>query len=205
MILPLEVTNILIIISLTVITGALHLDGLADTCDGIGGHKTVEERRQVMHDSRVGSYGIVGVCMVLLAKYILLNSITVNLLMVTLVLMPVLSRWTMVFVLFIYPYARASGLGLEFKKATNWRRFCLATVLTLAVMLGLARWLGNTHSYIAVLTVMGGTLVIIIMLAEYLKHKFAGLSGDTYGAINEVAEVVVLIMISLLAYNHWLV
>lgn len=205
LILPSEVANMLIIVSLTVITGALHLDGLADTCDGIAGHKTVEERWQVMHDSRVGGYGIVGVCILLLAKYVLLNSISVNLLMVTLVLMPVLSRWAMVFALFIYPYARPAGLGLEFKKATNWRRFSLATVITLAVALGLTGWLNNAYSYLAVLAVMGGTWIIIMILAAYLKHKFAGLTGDTYGAISEVAEVVVLIMVSLLAYNHWLV
>jgi len=51
---------------------------------------------------------------------------------------------------------------------------------------------------------MGGTWVIITVMAAYLKRKFAGLTGDTYGAINEVAEVGVLILVILLARNQWL-
>ena len=66
LILPSDVVNVLLVVSLVVISGALHFDGFADTCDGIGGHKTPEERWEVMHDSRVGGFGVVGVCLLLL-------------------------------------------------------------------------------------------------------------------------------------------
>jgi adenosylcobinamide-GDP ribazoletransferase len=57
---------------------------------------------------------------------------------------------------------------------------------------------------LAGLVIMLGTWVIIVAMAAYLRHKFSGLTGDTYGAINEVGEVFVLILVSLLAHNQWL-
>ena len=204
LILPQAVVNALIIVLLAVLTGGLHLDGFADTCDGIGGQKTVESRWQVMRDSRVGGFGVIGVCLILLVKYISLNSISVSLLPVALILMTVTSRWTMVYAIFAYSYARPEGLGKIYKQEVRRWMFALATVITLAVAFGLAHLPDVSYSYLAGLTVVGGTWVIIMAAAEYMKRKFAGLTGDNYGAINEIAEVSVLILLLLLANNHWL-
>ena len=203
--LPSAVVNGLLIVSMVVISGALHLDGLVDTCDGIAGHKTVEDRWRVMHDSRAGAFGIVGVVLLLLVKYVSLNSVPENLLMVTLVLMPVVSRWAMVYTVFAYPYARPAGLGKIFKQEASWQRFTAATVITLAVAIGLARLANITYFYLAGLVIMIGIWVIVVAMATYLKRKFSGLTGDTYGAINETTEVCVLILVCLLAHNQWLV
>ena len=202
--LPSAVVNGLLIVSMAVISGALHLDGFVDTCDGIAGHKTVEDRWRVMHDSRAGAFGIVGVFLLLLVKYVSLNSVPENLLLVTLVLMPVVSRWAMVYTVFAYPYARPAGLGKIFKQEASWQRFTTATVITLAVAIGLARLANITYFYLAGLAIMLAIWVIVVAMATYLKRKFAGLTGDTYGAINEVAEVCVLILVCLLAHNQWL-
>ncbi len=190
LLLPSAVVNVLLIVALVVISGAHHLDGFIDTCDGIAGSKTVEERWQVMGDSRVGGFGIIGACCLLLVKYISLNSIPETLLMSTLLLMPMLSRAGMVYALFAYPYAKPSGLGKTFKQGTNWQALTIATLITLAITAIVARLAG--------LVIMVGTWVIIIVMAAYLKRKFSGLTGDTYGAINEVSEVCVLILVSLL-------
>lgn len=191
LILPPMVATALLVVSLVVLSGALHLDGFADTCDGIAGHKTVETRWQVMHDSRAGGFGIVGVVLLLLVKYVSLSSIPQSSLITTLVLMPVLSRWAMVYAIFAYPYARPSGLGKEFKQGTNWLRFTVATLITLIIAVVMARLIG--------LAVMLMVWVFTVAVAAYLKSKFAGLTGDNYGAINEMAEVGVLIIITLLA------
>jgi len=201
--LPSAVVNGLLIVSLVAISGALHLDGFVDTCDGIAGHKTVEARWRVMHDSRAGAFGIVGVFLLLLVKYVSLNSVPENLLMATLVLMPVMSRWVMVYAVFAYPYARPAGLGKAFKQEASWQSFAVATVITVVVAIGLARWANVTCFYLAGLAIMFGIWVIVVAMAAYLKRKFAGLTGDTYGAINEVAEVCVLIFVCLLAHNQW--
>ena len=191
LILPSSVVNILLVVSLTLISGALHIDGLMDTCDGMAAHKTVEARWQVMHDSRVGGFGIVGACLLLLVKYISLNNVPEPLLITTLLLMPVVSRWAMVYAIFAYPYARPSGLGKMFKQEASWLRFIVATLIALAVAVVLAQLAG--------LIVMAGIWVMVILMAAYLKRKFSGLTGDTYGAINEMAEVCVLILVLILA------
>ena len=185
--LPSPVVNVLLVVSLVVISGALHLDGFVDTCDGIAGHKTPEQRWRVMRDSRTGGFGIVGACCLLLVKYISLNSVPETLLIATLVLMPVIGRWAMVYAIFAYPYARPSGLGKIFKQGASWQRFTMATLIALVVAIVLFQLAG--------LAIMVGIWVIVVAMAAYLKRKFSGLTGDTYGAINEVAEVCVLILV----------
>ena len=190
-ILPTAVVNALLIVALVIITGALHLDGFADTCDGIAGHKSVEDRWKVMHDSRTGAFGVVGVVLLLLVKYISLNSVPPQLMTATIIFMPVVSRWAMVYAIFAFPYARPEGLGTAYKAATRWPQFTIATVITFALA---AVVLFRCFSVIGVL-VMVGVWIITTLFAFYLKHKFAGLTGDTYGAINEMTEVVTLLLI----------
>jgi adenosylcobinamide-GDP ribazoletransferase len=196
LLLPSALVSVLLIVALAAISGALHLDGFIDTCDGMTGGKTVEERWRVMQDSRAGSFGIIGVCLLLLTKYVSLNAVPDGWLMLTLVLMPVVSRWAMVYAVFAYPYAKPSGLGTVFKQRASWLRFTIATVITLAVAVVLAQLAG----FIIMLIIW----VIVVAMAACLKGKFGGLTGDTYGAINEVAEVCLLILVCLLAHVGWL-
>jgi len=189
LILPPAVVNVLLIVVLVLITGALHLDGFVDTCDGIAGHKSVEDRWRVMHDSRAGAFGIVGVVLLLLVKYVSLNSIPPVFMMATLLFMPVVSRWAMVYAIFVYPYARPSGLGTAFRQATRWPQFTAATVITLVVAAALFPFFSLMG-----LLIMFGVWIVAAVFSLYLKRKFSGLTGDTYGAINEVSEVMVLVL-----------
>ncbi len=195
-ILPSNVVSGLLLVGVAVLSGGLHLDGFIDTMDGIGGHKTAEARWQVMRDSGAGAFGIAGVFLLLLVKYTSLTSVPPTVMMPTLVLMPTVSRWAMVYAVFAYPYARPSGLGTVFKEGTSWHRFLIATSITLAVTIPLFRLAG--------LVIMLGVWLTTLAMAYYLKGKFSGLTGDTYGAINEVAEVTALIMVCLLTHNQWL-
>lgn len=193
LILPPAVTNALLIVSLVLITGALHLDGFADTCDGIAGHKTAEERWTVMHDSRSGAFGVIGVVLLLLVKYASLGNIPDYLMMTTLLFMPVISRWAMVYAIFVYPYARPSGLGRAFKDGARWTRFTSATIITMLMAILLVPLIGLLS-----LAIVVGIWIETTVVAVYFKSKFAGLTGDNYGAINELAEVSTLIMVLLL-------
>jgi len=191
-ILPSAVVNILLIVSLAIISGGLHLDGFVDTCDGMVGHKTIAQRRRVMKDSRAGAFGIIGVSCLLLVKYLSLNSVPESWLVPTLLLMPVLSRWAMVYAVFAFPYARPSGLGKAFKQETSRVVLLVATVIALAIAVIPAQLTG--------LVIMFGVWIIVTAIAFYLKGRFGGLTGDSYGAINETAEVLVLILVCLLAH-----
>jgi len=195
--LPPAAANVLVIATLALFSGALHLDGLLDTFDGVAGHKTVEERWRAMRDSRAGGIGVVAVCCLLLVKYVSLNNIPDAVLGKALVLMPVISRWAMTYAIFAYPYARPDGLGTAFKQATRWPRFTVATIVTLVIAVSLFPIPGLTFPLSALLLLLG-CWVIVVTLSAYLRSRFAGLTGDTYGAINEVVEVSVLILILVL-------
>ncbi|MBI2829999.1 MAG: adenosylcobinamide-GDP ribazoletransferase [Chloroflexi bacterium] len=202
LVLPLALVNALLIAFLIIISGGMHIDGFIDTCDGIGGQKPVEERWRIMHEGRAGAFGIAGAISVLLVKYVALNSIPPALVPVSLILLAVVSRWSMVYALFAYPYARPTGMGKIFKEQTHWQGFTIATIITLASVIILARLAEFRYFYIAGFVIIVGVWLVVALLAVYLRRKFAGLTGDTYGAINEVAEVIVLILV-LLVYERF--
>ena len=194
LILPSSVTNILLIVALVIITGALHLDGFADTCDGMAGHKSVEERWEVMHDSRTGAFGVVGIVLLLLAKYVSLNSIPSDYMTAVLLFMPVASRWAMVYAVFAFRYARPEGLGKAYKAATRRPQFTIATVIAITI----AAALYPLFSF-AGFIIVAGIWITATMLGFYFRYKFAGQTGDTYGATNEVAEVMALLFVVIIA------
>ncbi len=196
-ILPEAVVDVLLVALLALLSGGLHLDGLADTMDGIAGHRTPEKRLEIMRDSRIGGFGAIGLGLVLLIEYVTLSNIPGPDLLkpFVLVLTPVLSRWAMVNAIFVYPYARPTGLGRAFKDAVTGQQFVIATLIAGIIAVGLLGVSG--------LIIMAGSWIIINILAVYLRHQLNGLTGDTYGAINEVATISVFLLAILLGYNHW--
>jgi len=196
LVLPPALVSVLLVSAMVVLSGALHLDGVVDTCDGLAIHGTPEERWEVMHDSRAGGFGVIGAALCLLVKFVSLNSVPQTWMTFTLLTAPAISRWTMVYAIFACPYARPSGLGKAFKQATGWQQFLMATLVTVVLATSLFRLAGLVILFI--------TWLLSAAAARYLKRKFAGLTGDTYGAINEIAEVSVFTVVSLLTYKHWL-
>ncbi|MBI2831112.1 MAG: adenosylcobinamide-GDP ribazoletransferase [Chloroflexi bacterium] len=184
LILPLSVVVALLVVALAILTGGHHLDGLGDTFDGMGAGKSREERLAIMSDPHTGTFGVVAVVLVLLLKYALLSS-TAGL--AALLSMTTLSRWMMVNVLFMFPYARKSGMGLAFKQGSHWLRLIAATVITLAVSFVILQWWG-----VVLMAVVG---LVMSSVARYFSSRLGGLTGDTYGAINELSEVLVLILL----------
>ncbi len=188
LILPLQVIGGILIAVMAVITGAIHLDGFMDTCDGLGG-RTPERRLEIMKDSRVGAFGVAGVIILLLIKYGALVSLAPGLRTGALVLMPVLGRWAMTLGVTAYPYARAEGLGKAFVQQANWSRFWVATGLALAIVTVFGRWIGVV-AFIGVGLVVWGA-------ATFIKRKLNGLTGDSYGTLCELTEAMTLVLILL--------
>jgi adenosylcobinamide-GDP ribazoletransferase len=188
LVLPLTVVTALVIITLVILTGAHHIDGFIDTCDGVFSGKTKKERLAIMSDTRVGAFGIVGVVLLLLLKYASLLSVSA--ILPALLLMPTLSRWTMVSMIFTYPYAKSSGMGLPFKLGATWQRLVVATIMAVIVAVVLMKWWG--------LALMAVLWLIAFGIAAYFRSRLGGLTGDNYGAINEISEVLVLLLIILI-------
>jgi adenosylcobinamide-GDP ribazoletransferase len=107
-----------------------------------------------------------------------------------LLLMPTLSRWTMVSIIFTFPYAKSSGMGLPFKQGATWQRLVVATIIALIVAVVLLKWWG--------LVLMAVLWLITFGIASYFRSRLGGLTGDNYGAINELSEVLVLLLIILI-------
>ena len=193
--LPAYLVNILLIIALFVITGALHLDGFIDTADGLATGRSPAARLEIMRDSRVGSFGVIGACCLILLLYAALLSLPAGHRMESILLMPVIARWTVVYAVIAYPYARGEqGMGAGFKKEANWFSLAFATAFTLATALVLMQLEG--------LAVMAGAWLISVLIATYLSRRLGGLTGDTYGAINEVVGIAVLILIPLITWSY---
>jgi adenosylcobinamide-GDP ribazoletransferase len=188
LILPPAVVMALLIIALVILTGAHHIDGLIDTCDGVFAGKSKKERLAIMSDTKVGAFGTVSVVLLLLLKYASLFSVST--ILPALLLMPTLSRWTMVSIIFTFPYAKSSGMGLPFKQGATWQRLTIATIIALIVAVVLLRWWGLALMAVLWLTTYG--------TANYFRSRLGGLTGDNYGAINELSEVLVLLFIILI-------
>ena len=128
-----------LVIALLVATRGLHLDGLMDTCDGLFGGFTKERRLEIMRDSQVGAFGVAGGASVLLLQYGALGS----LLGLgepgqkwALLLFPMLSRWSMVVALGVFPYVRQQGLGSPFHQGgIGWPTAAAAASAVLAAVL----------------------------------------------------------------------
>ncbi|MEK6584448.1 MAG: adenosylcobinamide-GDP ribazoletransferase, partial [Nitrospirota bacterium] len=180
-ILPGAVVNFILIAVLALITGGIHLDGLADTCDGLYGGKTREDALSIMKDSRVGAIGAVSLIIIIGLKYTALLSLPHGSKYAALLLMPLLSRWSMVLTACLSVYARMSGgTGKDFVETVSPLSLLTATIFasaTAGVMMG---WRGGL-----VISFIGGITLIGVI---YFKKRLGGVTGDVLGAVNEVNE-----------------
>lgn len=189
--------NVILIISLVVLTAGMHLDGLADTFDAFLSNKNKEEMLKIMRDPHIGVMGVVSIVCVILLKIALLSNISPYLKVPSLLLMCVLSRWVFVLVIYLFPYARQEGKAKVFMQGINFKIF----IITLAITLCLAVLIGHIPGVIAFLIAAGSSY----LLAKYISKKISGITGDALGAINELTEIIILFSICILGRsNLWI-
>jgi adenosylcobinamide-GDP ribazoletransferase len=181
--LPPGVSAVLVLTAWVLMTGALHLDGFLDACDGLLGGHAPEARLEIMHDERVGAFGVIGGVLLLLLKYSALVTLEP---IARLILVPTLGRWGMVWAVIGFPYARASGAGRVFKDYAGWRQMALATAVVLPTAWIVAGGVGLVGIVL--------TGILVFALARFALVRLPGLTGDVYGAICEIVEAVVLLL-----------
>lgn len=187
-----EVVNALLIVGLVAVTRGLHQDGLADTLDGLAGGRTPGERLPIMRDPRIGAIGATGLFLSLILRYAGLVALPQELRLPVLLCMPAFGRWAMVTVAWTSPYARAEGgLAAPFLTHLTWGHVAVATAV-LSIVLGLA--LGMWE---ALVILMAGVAVVIAVWRG-CRTWFGGITGDTLGATNEVAELLFLLLVPVL-------
>jgi cobalamin 5'-phosphate synthase/cobalamin synthase len=207
---------VILLVLWVALTGGLHLDGLMDTADGILSHRPREQMLEIMKDSRVGAMGVIVCVLQLLMKFALLYSLLSSnqwpSASILLLAVPIWSRWFMAVGIQGWPYARReSGMGSFYQGVGRkhvYAGLVLGIVLTAALIgmgTNLAADLPNEKlpllglelawPYIAAFPLL--TFCCGYGIAAYLAHKLGGLTGDTYGALNELLETVLLLAIIL--------
>ena len=187
-----------LLVSLIAVNRGLHLDGLMDSCDGIFGGFTRDRRLEIMRDSQVGAFGVAGAAGILLLKYGALVSLlgfSGSGIEWSLLLFPILSRWSMVVALGAFPYVRSPGLGSPFHQGN----ILWATIMAGIIAIAGAVLLGS----IAGAGMLAGATLIAWLLGKYMAVKLGGLTGDSYGAINEVTEMLALMAMVAMASHAW--
>jgi adenosylcobinamide-GDP ribazoletransferase len=184
------------------LSGGLHLDGLMDTADGLGSYRSRERMLEIMKDSRVGAMGVLAAFFVLIIQWAALWALIgwstetgnngtgtrahVNLFLL-LVALPLVSRWWMTCAIFYWPYIGGDkGMGSLFSDVGA--RLWIASTLVFSIAL-----------IPFLLYVSAGWVVVIVQIgvgwlaATYFSKRLGGLTGDTYGALNELVETAGLI------------
>jgi len=192
--LPHTIANALLLLISVLVTGALHIDGLADTFDGIMGGHDRATRLAIMKDSRIGTAGVLGIVFALLLKYLCFNSLDLfgaekNAALLT---MPILSRWSQTLMVYRADYSREQGLGKAF--VGHLRSSGLAAVS--AVAIGLTAWVlvRDLRTAILALAAVIGTVIFTELGKSYMVRKIGGVTGDVIGAVTEMNEVLVLLV-----------
>ncbi len=194
--LPSLVVDSFIIVSLIFITRGLHLDGFADTIDGFTAGKTKKEILEVMSDSRVGAMGVIGIFCLLVIKFFLIHEMPIQVKNIALILMPVLGRWAMIMAVASSDYAKDNnGLGKPFADYVGIKEFVFATIITVLIGWGLFSW-GPLHYKGIILILM--VYLANLYLIRFVKGKVDGVTGDILGAICEIIEVLVLLLIMII-------
>lgn len=191
---PLIVAILLVALSAWM-TGALHLDGLADMADGFGGGLTRDDVLRIMRDHVIGAYGGVALILVLALKIATITALIARGNAIPwLILAPTLSRWASVPLGFWLPYARRTessthkvplGMGLAITDFVGKTELVGATIFAVCVTFLLPNFIGFA-AWIP-------TILISLMNARFCRRRIGGITGDTLGANTEIVEVAVLL------------
>ncbi len=186
--LPRAVLDCLLVLLLIAATGALHLDGVADLIDGLAGSQDRERSLEIMKDSRVGAVGAVGLIMLLLLKYLSLYHVPLEFKNAALIFMPTAGRWIQLCLACYSPYVRAEGgTGSDFVENVGQPEFLRGSV-TLILAALILFW----SKGIFLVFLLG---IATMLILRYFESRLGGITGDVLGAVTEMVEVLVLLLV----------
>ncbi|MFO1103841.1 MAG: adenosylcobinamide-GDP ribazoletransferase [Methylocystis sp.] len=193
--LPSLVCALLAVAALVLATGALHEDGLADVADGFGGGATRESKLAIMRDSRIGTYGVLALCISVLLRVAALASIlerSVTLAALALIFAGALSRVAGLAPMLWLPPARVDGLGATVAAPPRgaWSRACM-----IAAAISLAPWLAGAGAGQTALAIIAA-FAMAALAVKLAKKQIGGYTGDVLGAAQQLAEIAILTALS---------
>ena len=179
--------SVILVTLLAVMTGGLHLDGVGDTFDGLGAGGDRDRVLSVMDDSHTGVFGLIAIVLVLFFKIHALESMDIDRWR-TLLVAPILGRWAMVLLAYRSKAAKA-GLGSNLIDHLQTKHFLLATLLTLVLVTAI--FLRNG------IVMMAWVAVFTIVSKSYFHRRLGGVTGDVFGAVGELSETSVMVLLAL--------
>ncbi|PIM78501.1 adenosylcobinamide-GDP ribazoletransferase [Fusobacterium pseudoperiodonticum] len=206
----LPIIILVVILTDLISTGALHLDGLADTFDGIFSYRSKHKMLEIMKDSRLGSNGALALILYFLIKFVLLYSLLMEdqgETVFAVLTYPVVARLCSVISCASAPYARGSGMGKTFVDNTKTSGVVIATLITVVYSGAVLFYMmGSQFNYFLPLDLFmksfGVNLLIIAILglfafsfSKLIERKIGGITGDTLGALLEISSLIYLFLI----------
>ena len=184
---------VLAVATVVLLTRALHEDGLADTADGLGPHGIATERRlEIMRDSRNGTFGVLALALSVLAKVGCLAGFGGGTGLVVLIGAHAVSRAAIAYPLLAFGPAQANGLGVRVGKPTDndvWATIAIGMGLAFVVLLG--------KGFLAALLAPVAAVAAAVFASRWIADRIGGYTGDTLGAVQQVAEIAFLVVAAL--------
>lgn len=168
----------------TLLTGGLHVDGWMDTWDAIGSRKPPDQALAIMKDSRVGAMGVMAAIILLLGKYTAISHIPRP--WALWVAVPVLARATAVWSMALSPAARNEGLGALYAERVPRLALVLASLWALILLV----FVTLTSSLVSMAALFVLALLMATAGTAWIRRRFGGSTGDTYGALIEATELI---------------
>lgn len=200
---PAPVAVVLSVASTVWVTGAFHEDAAADSFDAFGGGWTREQVLAIMKDSRVGSYALVGVVLLLAAKLATLSTIALaagspraaaESILRASIAAHVLGRWSGLPLIWLQPYARLNdeagrpSAGKPFVSGISGTRVLVATLMSFVLVAAAVGWKAPVA--------IGVALVVLAVGGRYARRRIGGITGDVLGAINQFVEVAIYLVLA---------
>ena len=192
---PYLVTGPVMAIAWLCLTGGLHFDGLMDAADGVFSHRDRERMLEIMMDSRVGNFGAITGMAVLILKCATLASLVSHptLLLGTLAIVPAWARWCELYAIGRFPYARETGKGKIWHDSTRMPNDLITGMVLPLVVTGVV---ANLTGLMSILPVVAFVIASGMTASRWLASHIKGHTGDTYGAVVELAETGGLLLLS---------
>lgn len=180
--LPGAVVSFLLLLYLASISGFLHLDGVADSGDGLLSYRPAKKSLEIMKDSRVGAMGVIVIVFLMLGKYSALSSIPVAHLISAALVLPVGGRLAILVTMTIFPYGRSEGgLGGLFYSPMSRIGTLFGTLLLFVTALAV-------YGFLTALMLIGVVSGTVLLFGLFCMKRLGGVTGDTLGAVSELTE-----------------
>jgi adenosylcobinamide-GDP ribazoletransferase len=190
---PDTISNIFLLILSAVMTRALHIDGLADSIDGIMGGRDPGSRLAIMRDSRIGTAGVLSIVFVLMIKYVCLNNLFVDYKAAALLTAPAFSRWSQMLMMFNAGYVREQGMGKAFVGHVRSSGLVAASVITVGLS-GFVIYQYDLRTAILAVGIPLAVGLVTFLWRWFVVRKIGGVTGDSVGAVSEMNEALTLLL-----------